>query len=824
MPAFREVRDVPLVVRRARRSREEMRTELGVAPDEKLLLFNFGGQDASWRLRDDFLPPGWRCVVCTILPLGGALPPRFMRPPSQDAYTPDILNACDAMLGKIGYGTTSECLAHGVPMVFVRRDYFNEEPFLRKLLEVNGASVEMPRRDFFAGRWEPYLNAALRLDVHYEGALDGAEVVATAAERVAAGEVEHAPVERATRVRLRDTIVFGYQLQRSHQKTFEVPEWYGDLYRRTARRWPGAGGDADGPGGAQRRPSLAPSDAEPTMDANFAVLDGDALAAGRPDVADFLRALAALASCDSQAGTPTGTDEAPRPSSPQRDLPEVRAARALFDWSRPLVVARAPGRLDVMGGIADYSGSLVLQMPIAQACCVAVQRQPVGLQRLWEHTRHRHAEIEGTGGGVAAVRVVSAGADAGGRAPTFDMDLHELRAEGGGVLSYARAREYFRADNSRSWAAYVVGCVVVLMAEMGVEFEDGLAILVHSEVPEGKGVSSSASVEVAAMSALAAAHGVALDRKELAVLCQKVENLVVGAPCGLMDQMASACGRDGELMRMLCQPDVLLEGAPVPPHVALWGIDSGIRHSVGGSDYGSVRVGAFMGRALINKRRAMLREKSRREAEAGGGAAAGGEERGLLEPLKYLTQLPVHEFEADYEAHLPESLTGAEFLALCPEGHGDEVTRVDRQARYAVRAPTAHPVREHLRVRSFAQALNAERDGSDEQLEVLGELMFQSHASYGACGLGAGGTDRLVELVKREAAAGCGLFGAKITGGGSGGTVCVLGRSGAAAEAALARVVERYGEETGHAPYVFSGSSEGADAFGTLMVRLRGNE
>ena len=58
------------------------------------------------------------------------------------------LAACDCMLGKIGYGTVSECLAHGTPMVFVRRDYFNEEPFLRRLLQLNNCAVEIKRRDF----------------------------------------------------------------------------------------------------------------------------------------------------------------------------------------------------------------------------------------------------------------------------------------------------------------------------------------------------------------------------------------------------------------------------------------------------------------------------------------------------------------------------------------------------------------------------------------------------------------------------------------------------------------------------------------------------
>ena len=54
-------------------------------------------------------------------------------------------------------------------------------------------------------------------------------------------------------------------------------------------------------------------------------------------------------------------------------------------------MARAPGRLDVMGGIADYSGSLVLQMPLSQACHVAAQRHPAGVDlKLWRHVRDRH--------------------------------------------------------------------------------------------------------------------------------------------------------------------------------------------------------------------------------------------------------------------------------------------------------------------------------------------------------------------------------------------------------------------------------------------------
>ena len=75
--------------------------------------------------------------------------------------------ASDALIGKIGYGTVSECLAHSKPLVFVRRDYFNEEPFLRRLLQMHGAAVEIRRRDFLEGNWTPFLAAAAELTVTY---------------------------------------------------------------------------------------------------------------------------------------------------------------------------------------------------------------------------------------------------------------------------------------------------------------------------------------------------------------------------------------------------------------------------------------------------------------------------------------------------------------------------------------------------------------------------------------------------------------------------------------------------------------------------------
>jgi L-arabinokinase len=76
----------------------------------------------------------------------------------------------------------------------------------------------------------------------------------------------------------------------------------------------------------------------------------------------------------------------------------------------------------------------------------------------------------------------------------------------------------------------------------------------------------------------------------------------------------------------------------------------------------------------------------------------------------------------------------------------------------------------------------------------------------------------LVELVRSQGVD-RGLFGAKITGGGSGGTVAVLGNSDA--EPVLFDLAHRYAAMTGHEPYIFRGSSPGSAAFGNMVVRKK---
>lgn len=445
---------------------------------------------------------------------------------------------------------------------------------------------------------------------------------------------------------------------------------------------------------------------------------------------------------------------------------------------RPTWIARAPGRLDVMGGIADYSGSLVLQWPIAEATFAAVQ--PLA---------------------DPAIHVVSLGT---GASREVRVPLEIAQPVGTGD-PYAAAREWFAADPSRHWAAYVAGAWAVLAAERGVT-PAGARVLVASTVPEGKGVSSSAALEAAVMRALVASLELAIGGRELALLCQTVENRVVGAACGVMDQMTALCGEADSLLALLCQPAELMGSVAVPASLAVWGIDSGIRHAVSGSDYASVRVGAFMGYRIVAER-AHLPVRS-----VGQGRVAVDDPRWR----GYLANVTPEEF-AQFEPALPERIDGRTFLDRYG-GTTDPITTVDPDRVYAVRQAARHPVLEHARVRRW-HAVMSDADGrpiADDAAAALGAHMYASHESYSACGLGSDGTDRLVALA-RAMGPDRGIYGAKITGGGSGGTVAVLTRAGA--DDAIGRIVAAYARETGDRVQVFRGSSPGAMHWTPVVLR-----
>lgn len=439
---------------------------------------------------------------------------------------------------------------------------------------------------------------------------------------------------------------------------------------------------------------------------------------------------------------------------------------ASFFASGEIRVTRAPARLDVMGGIADYSGAHACEAVLGRGVLLALQART-----------DRTLRIRTMQAGLRALPVET-------RIP---LDYFQTAD---GLADYRDIRALCQANPLASWTAYIGGSIFTLLKEEGVALPFGFNLLLLSAVPMNVGIGSSAAVEVGTIACLDAHLGLGLSEARIARLGQLAENRVVGAPCGIMDQTAITSARQGRLTHILCRPGDVLGEVPIPRETGFVGINSMVRHQVAGSPYTDTRIGAFMGRTIINDRR----------------AAAG------QPPLRYLTELTVDEFRATHESALPEVMAGAEFLARYQD-HGDAVTTVQPGATYRVAGPTRHPVEENARVLRFMDALRQADAGDAGALVTAGQCLFDAHASYrDNCGLSVDEVDALVEAVRLRGPA-HGLYGARITGGGAGGTVAIFGRLDAL-RTEVPRIAAGYARRIGVMPDVFDGTSPGAMEFG----------
>ncbi len=208
------------------------------------------------------------------------------------------------------------------------------------------------------------------------------------------------------------------------------------------------------------------------------------------------------------------------------------------------VLARAPGRVNLIGDHTDYTGGLVLPMAIDRATEVELER------------------------GVPWVELVSADEDE----PAF--------------VHFDDPREPSGVDPH--WARYVAGVVHVLRPEQG-----GIGF-VRSDLPIGAGLSSSAALEVA----VALALGFEGQPVDLALACQRAETLASGVPCGIMDQLTSAAGVAGHALLLDCH-SLEITPVPVPDEVSIVVVDSGTRRELATSFYGVRRAQCEEAETLI---------------------------------------------------------------------------------------------------------------------------------------------------------------------------------------------------------------------------------
>jgi len=210
----------------------------------------------------------------------------------------------------------------------------------------------------------------------------------------------------------------------------------------------------------------------------------------------------------------------------------------------PRWIVAAPGRVNIIGEHVDYNDGLVLPMAIERYTVMAADR------------------------------------------PTKDTKQIHLLSTGYHQPAVIALTQPLKPFPKGTWTNYPAGVVAGFLAR-GIN-PGGLDVLLHSTVPLGCGLSSSAALEVCTATLIETVTGKKIDPVEKALLCQKAENEFAGVPCGIMDQFISVLGRENHLLLLDCRSR-RTELVPMnDPSVTVLIVNTNVKHDLGGSEY-SVR-------------------------------------------------------------------------------------------------------------------------------------------------------------------------------------------------------------------------------------------
>jgi galactokinase len=230
----------------------------------------------------------------------------------------------------------------------------------------------------------------------------------------------------------------------------------------------------------------------------------------------------------------------------------------------PRWISAAPGRVNVIGEHTDYNDGFVLPMAIDRYTVIAAAPAANGAARVHLRSTLKDATAE------------------------FDPG-QPIKPAGKGT-----------------WSNYPLGVVAGFLAR-GAKL-GGFDALIHSTVPLGGGLSSSASLEVSTATLLEAITGNKLDPVEKALLCQKAEHDYAGVPCGIMDQFISVMGKEDHLLLLDCRSRKTELVPMSDPAVALLITNTNVKHELSGGQYARRRAQCEEAAKILGK--PSLREAS----------------------------------------------------------------------------------------------------------------------------------------------------------------------------------------------------------------------
>ena len=326
-------------------------------------------------------------------------------------------------------------------------------------------------------------------------------------------------------------------------------------------------------------------------------------------------------------------------------------------------VYRAPGRVNLIGEHTDHNEGFVMPMAIDFSTWVAIAPRD---DRILVIRSENFAQ-------------------------TVDFDLDEKKAHGWG-----------------HWSDYPRG--VSVMLENAGHHLRGAEMLVHSEVPIGSGLSSSAAIEVATAFALLDTCGVAVVPLELAKVCQQAENDYVGMRCGLMDQFIACFGQTGHALMLDCR-SLEYKLLPLPDDVKVVVCNTMVRHELAGSAYNARRADCEEGVRLL---------------------------KAMLPQVRSLRDVSVEELE-QCKADLPEVI-----YRRC--------RHVVKENARVVEAAAALERRDMITfgelMRESHRSLRDDYEVSCEELDILVDLANQAEGVQGARMMGGGFGGCTVNLVQ----------------------------------------------------------------------------
>ncbi|CAA6800341.1 MAG: Galactokinase (EC [uncultured Thiotrichaceae bacterium] len=203
----------------------------------------------------------------------------------------------------------------------------------------------------------------------------------------------------------------------------------------------------------------------------------------------------------------------------------------------------APGRVNLIGEHTDYNDGFVLPC--------AIDRYTLAVTKVRDD---------------AIVRVVAT--DYGQQVDTFDIS------------------QPIEHNNDKPWANYIRGVVSVLLAR-GYQF-GGLDMVISGNIPQGAGLSSSASLEVLIAQCFNTSYDLKISPADMALISQQAENEFVGCMCGVMDQLISASGVEGHALLIDCR-DLSTKPVSIPDGLNILIIDSNKPRGLVESEYNTRR-------------------------------------------------------------------------------------------------------------------------------------------------------------------------------------------------------------------------------------------